>query len=53
MERVSDRQEKMERHCRTGQSPQWAVEPMEEEEEEEDYYYYLERKRITCVQNTQ
>ena len=25
----------MERHCSTGQSPQWAVVPMEEEEEEE------------------
>ena len=27
---------KMERHCSTGQSPQWAVVPMEEEEEEEE-----------------
>ena len=27
---VADRQ-KMERHCSTGQSPQWAVMPMEEE----------------------
>jgi len=26
----------MERHCSTGQSPQWAVVPMEEEEEEEE-----------------
>ena len=26
----------MERHCSTGQSPQWAVLPMEEEEEEEE-----------------
>jgi len=26
----------MEGHCSTGQSPQWAVVPMEEEEEEED-----------------
>jgi hypothetical protein len=25
----------MEGHCSTGQSPQWAVVPMEEEEEEE------------------
>ena len=25
----------MEGHCSTGQSPHWAVEPMEEEEEEE------------------
>ena len=33
MERVGGRQEKMEGHCSTGQSPQWAVVPMEEEEE--------------------
>ena len=26
----------MEGHCSTGQSPQWAVVPMEEEKEEED-----------------
>jgi len=26
----------MEGHCATGQSPQWAVVPMEEEEEEEE-----------------
>ena len=32
MERVGGRQEKMEGHCSTGQSPQWAVVPMEEEE---------------------
>ena len=35
MERVGGRKEKMEGHCSTGQSPQWAVVPMEEEEEEE------------------
>jgi len=29
MERVGGRQEKMEGHCSTGQSPQWAVVPME------------------------
>ena len=34
MKRVGGRQEKMEGHCLTGQSPQWAVVPMEEEEEE-------------------
>jgi hypothetical protein len=39
MERVGDRQGKMERCCSTGQSPQWAVVPMKgggggEEEEE-------------------
>jgi hypothetical protein len=27
----------MEGHCSTGQSPQWAVVPMEEEEEEDDF----------------
>jgi len=26
----------MEGHCSTGQSPQWAVVPMEEEEEQEE-----------------
>jgi len=26
----------MEGHCSTGQSPQWAVVPMEDEEEEEE-----------------
>jgi len=29
----------MEVHCSTGQSPQWAVVPMEEEEEEEEEEY--------------
>jgi hypothetical protein len=29
--------EKMEGSCSTGQSPQWAVVPVEEEEEEEEY----------------
>jgi hypothetical protein len=33
MERAGDRK-KMEGYCSTGQSPQWAVVPMEEEEEE-------------------
>ena len=36
MERVGGRWEKMEGHCSIGQSPQWAVGPVEEEEEEED-----------------
>ena len=36
MERVGGRQEKSDGHCSTGQSPQWAVVPMEEEEEEEE-----------------
>ena len=34
-ELVADRK-KMEGHCSTGQSPQWAVVPMEQEEEEEE-----------------
>ena len=34
MERVDGRLEKMEGYCSTGQSPQWAVVPMEEDEEE-------------------
>jgi len=34
MGRVGGRYEKMEGHSSTGQSPQWAVMPMEEEEEE-------------------
>jgi hypothetical protein len=33
MDRVGDIEEEMERYCPTGQSPQWAVVPMEEEEE--------------------
>jgi hypothetical protein len=35
MEKVGDKQGKMERYCSIGQSPQQAVPPMEEEEEEE------------------
>jgi len=31
----------MERYCSTGQSPQWAVAPMEEEEVEEEEEYML------------
>jgi len=34
MDKVCGRYEKMEGCCSTGQSPQWAVVPMEEEEEE-------------------
>jgi hypothetical protein len=36
MERVGDREEKMEGSCSTSQSPQRAVVPVEEEEEEEE-----------------
>ena len=32
MKKFGGRQDKMEGHCSTGQSPQWAVVPMEEEE---------------------
>ena len=32
---------KMEGHCSTGQSSQWAVVPMEGEEEEEEYKFYV------------
>jgi len=39
---------KMEGHCSTDQSPQWAVVPMEEEEEEEFYLYYLWHQEM-CV----
>ena len=35
MERVGEGQDKMERYCPTGQSPQRAVAPTEEEGEEE------------------
>jgi hypothetical protein len=37
IERVGDRWGKMEGSCSTGQSPQWAVVPVEEEEEESVY----------------
>jgi hypothetical protein len=33
MKGVGDREENMEGSCSTGQSPQWAVVPVEEEEE--------------------
>jgi hypothetical protein len=36
MEKVGDRQGKMEKYCSRGQSPRRAVAPMEEEEEEEE-----------------
>jgi hypothetical protein len=39
MERVGGRWEKMEGHYSTGQSPQWAVVPMEEDEDEPDTKY--------------
>ena len=35
MERVGGRQEKMEGHCLTDQSPKWAVVPMEEEQQQQ------------------
>jgi len=39
MERVGDRQGKMERYCSTGQNPQRAVAPTEEEEESSCYEF--------------
>jgi hypothetical protein len=42
MEKVGDRQDKMEGHCSTGQSPQRAVAPMEEEENWERVITLLE-----------
>ena len=44
MEGVGGRQEKMEGHCSTGQSSQWAVVPMEEEEE-----FIIETHSILCL----
>jgi len=41
MERAGEGEGKMERYCSTGQSPQWAVAPMEEEEEEYNPYPLL------------
>ena len=42
----------MEEYCSTGQSPQWAVVPMEEEEEkeeEEEDFFEDERERAVTV----
>jgi len=44
MERVGGRQVKMEGHCLTGQSPKWAVVPMEEEKQPRYYVYSPMRK---------
>jgi hypothetical protein len=40
MERVGDREEKVEGSCSTGQSQQWAVVPVEEEEDYPRIYDY-------------
>jgi len=37
----------MEGHCSTGQSPQWAVVPMEEEDEEEKKNKKKKKKNCT------
>ena len=37
---------KMEGHCSTGQSPQWAVVPMEEKEEVENLAVFLGSKHV-------
>ena len=39
----------MEGHCLTGQSPQWAVVPMEEEEEEDEKCWTGEGGVIMCI----
>ena len=47
MDRVGDRQGKMEKYCSTGQSPQRAATPKEEEEEDDDFsasLHIFERK---------
>ena len=49
MERVGGREEKMEGHCSTGQSPKWALVPIEEEEEEK--LYFIIRQDIVSCQN--
>jgi hypothetical protein len=46
MERVDDRWEKMEGSCSTGQSPQWAVVPVEEEKEEDKGVQYVRQKQV-------
>ena len=53
MNRVGGRQEIMEEHCLTGQSPHWAVAPMEEE----DCFRHSgrlgrSRKRLKCSDHT-
>ena len=50
MERVGGRQEKMEGHCWTGQSPQWAAVSMEEKEEEEDEEMFVDYYNISLQQ---
>jgi hypothetical protein len=48
--------EKMEGSCSTGQSPQWAIVPVEEEEEEEEgeeeVGFYYNNVLITLVNDT-
>jgi len=46
-ELVADRK-KMEGHFSTGESPQWAVVPMEEEEEEEEERRRRRRRSALC-----
>jgi hypothetical protein len=50
MERVGGKWEKVEGHCSTGQSPQWAVVPVEEEkekEEEEEYQHHHHQRQLS------
>jgi hypothetical protein len=48
MERASDREGKMEGYCSTGQSPQWAVVPMEKEEEDQFSWNFRPAETIVC-----
>jgi len=49
MKRVGRRYENMEGHCSTGQSPRWAIVPMEEEEEEVYIYIYIHTVMNTTI----
>ena len=53
MERVGDRQGKMERCYLTGQSPQRAVAPMEEEEDSSAVEFVDEALQALCYSGSQ
>jgi hypothetical protein len=52
MERVVKKWEKMEGSCSTGQSPLWAVVPMEEEEEEEEEEQQQQQQNLPASSST-
>ena len=52
MERVGGREEKMEGHCSTGESPQRAVVPMEEEDHHQTIFTKLRIRWMQCKQHT-